>query len=275
MAFEIGEIVFPVVAVTFSGEIFDLTETSGTVINRQQTGTDLLGEATYLYEVDLFEDLVVGSGNNTATQSNIWLTDAELGAGEVTTTGITVSQIQDTLTSAITTVSTSKESIDATLASVNPVSSYYDDIKAIQQQVAFAESFLISQNVTSLTDTADLNRQGPSISGQAANSSISSQVAEEITDNLFGFYTLVNAADLEAAEESAQAQAQEVAAQADDEENLSAFYQTYVSNQGSKSLLTPSESESTENLTDVGELTEDGTSDPDYLIGESLNLEQD
>lgn len=269
MVFEIGDIVEPEIIVTFSGVEFDLIGTSGTVIDRQVNGATSSGTNTYLYKVELIDPLVVGSGVNSQTEKIFWFSESELG-GEDSTSDLDFNGVSNLVSSGINTTTTNQAIIQETLLQVDTVSPYYTDIGNLLSVASGATNAVTSQDISS-GERGDLSVA----SGVTETSSFNSEVFKELSDNLFGFYTLVSDLENGLKEEEALAAEQEALASADDEANFNVFYETYVDNANSVNLFSVSGTGSEEAITGPSELIDDSDINADLLNAPSIELETD
>lgn len=268
MTFEIGDIVEPQTVITFSGEDFDLVGTSGTVIDRQIVSTTVDSVDSYQYKVELFDPLVVGSGVTEQSEDVFWFSEEEL-TGEFPEDIVDFQGVSDLLGSGISTVSNNKIIMEDTLSKVNSTSPYHTDLSNLISIVENDENLINSQDISSQSK-GDLNVA----SGVAELTSFNSEIYKELSDNLYGFYTLVSNLEQELQTESVLATEQEQKALEDDEQNFNIFYETYVNNEESSSLLIPSEA-TTNTDTEISELIDDSEITADLLIAPSLELETD
>lgn len=268
MSFEIGDIVEPQTVITFSGEDFDLVGTSGTVIDRQIVSTTVDNIDSYQYKVELFEPLVVGSGVTEQTEDVFWFSEEEL-TGEFPEDIVDFQGVSELLGSGVSTVSNNKVIMEDTLSKVESTSPYHTDLTNLISIVEADENVINSQDISSQSK-GDLNVA----SGVAELTAFNSEIYKELSDNLYGFYTLVSELEQELQTESVLSAEQEQKALEDDEQNFNIFYETYVNTEDSSSLLTPGAS-STNNETEISGLIDDSELTSDLLIAPLLNLETD
>lgn len=273
MSFEIGDIVEPATVITFSGEQFDLTGTSGTVVDRQINGATVEGDSTFLYKVELFDPLVVGSGIDTQSEDMFWFSETELGGDDGTGGGLDFNGVNSLVGSGINAVSISKANIEETLSNVETTSPYHSDINRLLSIVSEDAETLTSQ---SQDITSESKGDLTAASGISQTLGFSSSIYNELSDNIYGFYTVVSEIEAQLQEETAQAMAVEKAAMEDDEQNFNMFYETFVDNEESVNLLMPTETNATEeNNTAIPELIDSSDLSADMLNAPSLDLETD
>jgi len=279
MTFLVGDVIPLYATITFSGVEFDLSTnsgtSSGTVVAREISGLTPELVTDYLYRVQLFEPLVVGSGTASQSQSEFWLSEDEINGVVDDSLIFNVDELNSTLSSGIGTVSNNKSIIDQTLSQIDTASPYNTDVARLSSLAGEVLDFLTSSDTSEVNNSpTEENQTATVISGVATNGSFNTEIFKEISDNLYGFYTIVNETEAELKVRAEQEAEQEALAIADDQANFKVFFDSYVNNQNYTGLLSPKTvtESGTTNLSDfidTSELSENS------LIGDSLLLETD
>lgn len=267
MAFEINDRVIPLVDLTFSGEPIHTEGVSGTVTQRQQTSTTAAGEPIYSYHVNLDEQPLIGSGTEVAPGTLYWFTGAEVGDFTGVNTDPLVDQagVQQTLTTSQSSAQTALSSVTQILSNVQEISPYFDSIKKFHG--------LIQNHADTLNSTTtDGNTDGELRNVGVLSDSLGTDVVvmQEISENLYGFYSVVTELEEELTTEQAQAKVQQALAYEDDALNQKAYTDTFVEGAQSALSLVPD----TEGNIPVTPLP-DPEPELDELLTPSLILETD
>jgi len=278
MVFELGDVVPLFATVTLSGIDFDLSTnsgtSSGTIVGRNSIGLTPQLDINYRYKVQLPEPIVIGSGVGLLSEDLFWLTEGEINGSVFNTDLFDVNGLNDTLASGLDTVSNNRIIIQQTLSLIDTSSPYSDDIKRLVTNASDIESFLVSADTSQVNNNpSEQNQTASVISGYATTGAFSSNIFNEISDNLYGYYTVVNEAETELKTRSTLESEQDDLARADDQANFTVFYDTYVNNPVFTNLLSPSDTESEERGIDVNDLIDTSGLNDATLISGSLGLE--
>ena len=195
MAFEIGEIVTPIVNLTYSGVELPTYGVSGTVLERQITGSDTENNLLYDYKVQLFENIIVED----IDYRNIFMfSDIDLGAIIVVTGPYDAGLINQNFYSTLNLSEQTKNNTRATADRTNTSSSFYDSLDNIANVVDQQHStFAARSTIDTSASTGDQNRMALELDSISSGVNINSLILQEISDNLYGYYTIVESMDTE------------------------------------------------------------------------------
>jgi hypothetical protein len=276
MAFEVGEVVTPVTNLNINGVEAPTVGVPGTVLARQNVGQDSEGNPYYTYQVQLSQELTFGEEEAQQSGQVFWFSESDLGSSAGVTTPAGVDE------GAVTTsVGVAKSATDSTAGVISQMKGnisidnpYYDALN-LYQKVAESNSQVLSNTSIDSSDPNSLNRQGGAITTQSELYESDAKILQEISENVYGFYTITSEAEAALKQEQADAETQEKLATEDDSQTFETFVSTFIESPVVTGLLAP-DSESTAKIVSSPDSEEDLSEiNPADLITEDLGLEQD
>lgn len=274
-AFEIGEVVTPVTNILFNGIEIPTQGVQGNVTSRQKIGQGAEEEIYYIYQVLMSQVLIYGPEETPQTGQVFWFSESDLG----NPSGIPTNVVDEgAVSSSISEAKGISESAAGTIGqiktSVPPINPYFDTLSSYHS-LAENNVTILSNAGVNTSDPTDLNRQGNTLINQSDILSSDSQILQELSENVYGFYTVTSELETQIRQEEFQAEEQESRAAADDSATFTAFVSTYIDSPAVTGLMIPGEGPPSI-VHGVGDV-EDGLAsiNPQDLITEVLDLEQD
>lgn len=275
MSFEVGEVVTPVTNILNNAIEVPTTGEQGIVIARQKVGEDSEGNLYYIYQVRLDNVITFGTEENPQSGQVFWFGETDLGN---TVPGGIVAVDESAVTSSVATAQSVTDSALSTITqvkdSVPSANAYYDSLKNYEE-LAAANSALISDSTIDSSDSSDLSRQGNALISQSDLTSTDSQILQELSENLYGFYTITAELENEIKQEQEQAQQQEELAVQEDNLTFETFINSFIDSPTVGALLVPDSEEPSKTVLGMESVDGLDSINPADLITESLDLESD
>lgn len=254
MAFNIGDIVSVNTELTFSGEEYQVNS-SGTVLNLQAVNVSTEGIPIYTYQVELYEPVTAGSGTTEQLGSTFWFTEEDLGLPAQPGTELAnYADLSLAYQTGVANTSTAKNAVLGILNQVKTNSPYYDSITSLLSKLEGNEALLSSTTIAGDTQEqlAETSRTAGKLGSELGTDA---NLIQELAENLFAIYTIVDEAETEATEAQNQQIIQQEAAMEDDALTFNTYYTSLV--EGDTSLLTPDDVGTDTQETDLSGLIED------------------
>lgn len=273
MAFEIGETVTPSVNINFNGTEVPTQGKQGVVISRQDVGQDTEGGKLYTYQVQLSEVVTFGEPESQQSGQVFWFSESDLGNTQ-TATSSTLDE--GTVSTSVANGKSSTESSTGTItqltSAVPTVNPYHDTLKNYEA-AALSNVEILSSSTINTSVENDLARKGNALVTQSEQLSTDTEIMKELSENVYGFYTITSEIESEIKQEQLNAELQESLAQQDDQQTFDTFVSSFIDNDTTKGLLVPDTENAGQGV--IGDIEDLDEINPADLITEPLDLEQD